>query len=38
MGISVFPTNGTKLELVAAADKVLYKAKQEGKNRVNLAK
>ncbi len=38
MGISEFPKNGKKLDkLVAAADEVLYKAKQEGKNRVYLA-
>jgi len=37
MGISEFPENGRKLNaLIAAADKALYKAKKDGKNRICL--
>ena len=37
LGVSAFPDHGeTEAELIAAADAAMYKAKQEGRNRVCL--
>ncbi len=37
IGVALFPTHGTSLKaLVARADRALYRAKQEGRNRVCL--
>jgi diguanylate cyclase (GGDEF)-like protein len=38
MGVAVYPGNGrTRDELLAAADAALYKAKQDGRDRVVVA-
>ena len=38
LGVAVFPANGrTRDELLAAADASLYKAKQDGRDRVVVA-
>jgi diguanylate cyclase (GGDEF)-like protein len=38
IGVAVFPDHGTEIdEVVAAADRAMYQAKREGRDRISVA-